>query len=132
MNQKHYFQDLNKIVDSHCHLDFQDFDKDRDKIINNAKISNVDYLLTISVNLEDFDKVHEVTQNYENIWCLIEDSKSTIPVELFTRPLARSLFAFSLIRGLCLARIPQIHKKNAAKLNGLLIICLMVRSTLRG
>ena len=69
MNQKHYFQDLNKIVDSHCHLDFQDFDKDRDKIINNAKISNVDYFLTISVNLEDFDKVYEVTQNYENIWC---------------------------------------------------------------
>ena len=69
MNQKHYFQDLNKIVDSHCHLDFQDFDNDRDKIINNAKISNVDYFLTISVNLEDFDKVHEVTQNYENIWC---------------------------------------------------------------
>ncbi|MAI59535.1 MAG: hypothetical protein CMM92_00760 [Rickettsiales bacterium] len=69
MNQKHYFQDLNKIVDSHCHLDFQDFDNDRDKIINNAKISNVDYFLTISVNLEDFDKVYEVTQNYENIWC---------------------------------------------------------------
>ena len=38
MNQKHYFQDLNKIVDSHCHLDFQDFDNDRDKIINNAKM----------------------------------------------------------------------------------------------
>ena len=69
MNQKHYFQDLNKIVDSHCHLDFQDFDNDRDKIINNAKISNVDYFLTISVNLEDFDKVYEITQNYENIWC---------------------------------------------------------------
>ena len=69
MNQKHYFQDLNKIVDSHCHLDFKDFDGDRDKIIKNAKISNVDYFLTISVNLEDFDKVHEVTQNYENIWC---------------------------------------------------------------
>ena len=37
MNQKHYSQDLNKIVDSHCHLDFKDFDSDRDKIINNAK-----------------------------------------------------------------------------------------------
>ena len=69
MNQKHYFQDLNKIVDSHCHLDFKDFDNDRDKIINNAKESNVDYFLTISVNLEDFNKVHEVTQNYKNIWC---------------------------------------------------------------
>ena len=32
-------------------------------------MTNVDYLLTISVNLEDFEKVHEVTQNYENIWC---------------------------------------------------------------
>ena len=26
-------------------------------------------ILTISVNLEDFEKVHEVTQSYENIWC---------------------------------------------------------------
>ena len=69
MNQKHYSQDLNKIVDSHCHLDFKDFDSDRDKIVNNAKLTNVDYLLTISVNLEDFEKVHEVTQNYENICC---------------------------------------------------------------
>ena len=60
---------MNKIVDSHCHLDFKDFDSDRDKIVNNAKLTNVDYLLTISVNLEDFEKVHEVTQNYENIWC---------------------------------------------------------------
>ena len=34
-------------------------------IVNNAKLTNVDYLLTISVNLEDFEKVHEVTQNYE-------------------------------------------------------------------
>ena len=69
MNQKHYFQDLNKIVDSHCHLDFKDFDDDRDKIISNAKMNNVDYFLTISVNLEDFKKVYKVTQNYENIWC---------------------------------------------------------------
>ena len=69
MNQKYYFQDLNKIVDSHCHLDFKDFDDDRDKIISNAKKTNVNYFLTISVNLEDFEKVRKVTQNYENIWC---------------------------------------------------------------
>ena len=69
MNLKHYSQDLNKIVDSHCHLDFKDFDDDRDKIVNNAKLTNVDYFLTISVNLEDFKKVYKVTQNYENIWC---------------------------------------------------------------
>ena len=69
MNQKHYSLDLNKIVDSHCHLDFKDFADDRDKIIINAKKSNVDYFLTISVNLSDFEKVHKVAQTYENIWC---------------------------------------------------------------
>ena len=69
MNQKHYSLDLNKIVDSHCHLDFKDFDDDRDKIINNAKKTNVNYFLTISVNLEDFENVHKVALNYKNIWC---------------------------------------------------------------
>ena len=69
MNQKYYSQDLNKIVDSHCHLDFKDFDDDRDKIISNAKMTNVDYFLTISVNLEDFQNVYKVTQKYNNIWC---------------------------------------------------------------
>ena len=79
MNQKHYSQDLNKIVDSHCHLDFKDFDGDRDKIVNNAKLTNVDYLLTISVNLEDFEKVHEVTQSYENIWCTTGIHPNNVP-----------------------------------------------------
>ena len=69
MNQKYYSQDLNKIVDSHCHLDFKEFDDDRDKIISKAKMTNVNYFLTISVNLEDFKNVYKVTQKYDNIWC---------------------------------------------------------------
>ena len=59
----------NKIVDSHCHLDFQDFDNDREKVILNAKMNNVDFLLGISVNLEDFEKVHKIALDNENIWC---------------------------------------------------------------
>ena len=59
MNQKPYSQDMNsKIVDSHCHLDFKDFDNDRDEVIKNAKLNNVDFLLSISVNLENFNNVH--------------------------------------------------------------------------
>ncbi len=69
MNPKLYSQDFSKIVDSHCHLDFKDFENDRDEIIKKAKMSNVDYFLTISVNLEDFENVHKVSQNYNNIWC---------------------------------------------------------------
>ena len=70
MNQKLFSQDMsNKIVDSHCHLDFEDFDNDREKVILDAKMNNVDFLLGISVNLEDFEKVHKIALNHENIWC---------------------------------------------------------------
>ena len=42
----------NKIVDSHCHLNFDDFKDDLDNVIQNAKEKDVDYMLSISVNLE--------------------------------------------------------------------------------
>ena len=68
MIQNHYFQDMNDIVDSHCHLDFKDFDKDLELILKRAK-EKVKYFLSISVNIEDFDKVYAVTKSAENIWC---------------------------------------------------------------
>ena len=67
MNQNNFFQDMNnKIVDSHCHLSFKDFDKDRDLIIENARLNNVEFLLNISVNLEDFEDIYKITEIYEN------------------------------------------------------------------
>ena len=42
----------NKIVDSHCHLNFDDFKDDLDNVIQNAKEKDVDYMLSISVNLD--------------------------------------------------------------------------------
>ncbi|MAR63484.1 MAG: hypothetical protein CMP43_00610 [Rickettsiales bacterium] len=69
MIQNHYFQDMNDIVDSHCHLDFKDFDNDLALILKRAKEKNVNYFLSISVNIEDFDKVYAVAKSAENIWC---------------------------------------------------------------
>ena len=31
----------NKIVDSHCHLDFDDYSNDLDKVIHDAKLNDV-------------------------------------------------------------------------------------------
>ena len=35
-----------KIVDSHCHLDFDDFNDDLSEVINNARQNNVEYMLS--------------------------------------------------------------------------------------
>ena len=46
----------NKIVDSHCHLDFNDFKDDIQSVLKNARINNVEYMLSISVDLDKFER----------------------------------------------------------------------------
>ncbi len=58
-----------KIVDTHCHLDFSDFQNDLNKVIENAKNNNVEYFLSISVNLDKFENIYLLTKKYKNIWC---------------------------------------------------------------
>ena len=68
MNLINYFLDMkNKIVDSHCHLNFEDFKNDLDKIIDNARKNDVEHLLSISVDLESFVEIHKISQNFFNI-----------------------------------------------------------------
>ena len=59
----------NKIVDSHCHLDFKDFDGELDEIVERAKQNAVDYMLSISVDFENFQNIHDISKRFENIWC---------------------------------------------------------------
>ncbi len=72
----------NKIVDSHCHLDFEDFTKDLDDVITNAKISDVEYMLSISVNLEKFDQIYKIAKRYNNIWCTTGVHPNNVPEKI--------------------------------------------------
>ena len=54
---------MTNIVDSHCHLDFKDFQDDLDLVIKKAYDSNVKHMLSISVNLEDFNNVYKVANS---------------------------------------------------------------------
>ncbi len=58
-----------EIVDSHCHLDFKDFENDLDEVLLRAGEKNVNHFLTISINLENFPKILKLTNNHKNIWC---------------------------------------------------------------
>ena len=71
----------NKIVDSHCHLDFDDFSNDLDEVINNARINNVEFMLSISVDLEKFEKIHKIIRNHNNIWCSTGVHPNNVPTK---------------------------------------------------
>ena len=67
------------IVDSHCHLDFKDFQDDLDLVIKKAYNSNVKHMLSISVNLEDFNNVYKVANSYDNIYCTTGIHPNNVP-----------------------------------------------------
>ncbi len=70
---------MTNIVDSHCHLDFKDFHDDLDLVIKNACDANVKHMLSISVNLEDFNNVYKVANSYDNIYCTTGIHPNNVP-----------------------------------------------------
>ena len=45
------------MIDSHCHLDFEDFDRDREEVLERMRGAGVHQAVCISVNLADFPRV---------------------------------------------------------------------------
>lgn len=59
------------LVDSHCHLDFDDFAPERDVVIARAKARGVGAMLTIGTKLSAFDGVRAIAESHENIFCSV-------------------------------------------------------------
>ena len=69
----------NKIVDSHCHLNFDDFKNDLDEIISHARKNDVEYMLSISVDFENFENIHKISKRYKNVWCSTGVHPNNVP-----------------------------------------------------
>ena len=59
------------LVDSHCHLDFPDFDKDRDDIVARAQAAGVGCMVTICTRVEKFVLIRAIAERYDNVFCSI-------------------------------------------------------------
>jgi TatD DNase family protein len=59
------------LVDSHCHLDFPDFDQDRDGIVERARAAGVDTLVTISTRVRRFAALRALTERYPRVFASI-------------------------------------------------------------
>ena len=60
-----------KIIDSHCHLDFKEFEEDFKEVLERAKNNNVIGMQTICTKISEFNKIISIADKEKNIWCSI-------------------------------------------------------------
>ena len=60
-----------QIVDSHCHINFDELHKRLPDILANAKLNQVSHMLCVSVNLEDFTQVKALADEYQHIFASV-------------------------------------------------------------
>jgi len=60
-----------QLVDSHCHINFSDLAGDLDGLMARAAAQHVDYMLCVSVNLEDFPQVRAVAERYPRVYASV-------------------------------------------------------------
>ncbi|MCR9213585.1 MAG: TatD family hydrolase [Proteobacteria bacterium] len=59
------------LVDSHCHLDFDQLSSELDAVVDRARAAGVGQMLTIGTKLREFDRVRTIAETYENIHCSV-------------------------------------------------------------
>ena len=58
----------NKIVDSHCHLNFPQFKDKLDEIVNRALDKGVSKMLTISTKLNEIRNLEDISETYSEVY----------------------------------------------------------------
>lgn len=59
------------IVDTHCHIDFPQFEGNIEQLLQEAKASDVGYLVCVSVNLDDFPNCLRLAIEHDNIFASV-------------------------------------------------------------
>ncbi len=59
-----------KLVDAHCHIDFPQFDKDRNEVIERAQKEGVAVVLS-SLNPQDFEKCLAICEKHDNVFLTV-------------------------------------------------------------
>lgn len=59
------------LVDSHCHLDFPDFESELDAIVARAEAAGVGAMLTISTRVRQFERIRAVAERFADVFCTV-------------------------------------------------------------
>ena len=59
------------LIDSHCHLDFPDFEPDLDAIVARAEAAGVGRMVTISTRVRQIETLLTITARFPNVYCSV-------------------------------------------------------------
>ena len=62
---------MSGLIDSHCHLDFPDFEADRPSFIARAQAAGVERMVTISTRVRQFARVAAIAEQFPSVWCSV-------------------------------------------------------------
>ena len=74
------------IVDSHCHLDFPDFEGEIPNLVSRAEEAGVKRMVTICTRLKNEPKVRKIAEEFNAIYY----AAGTHPMSASTEPLSNS------------------------------------------
>ncbi|WP_087001450.1 TatD family hydrolase [Rhizobium sullae] len=70
------------LIDTHCHLDFADFEEERDEIVSRAHQAGVKQMVTISTRVRKLEKLLAITEKYPSVFCSVGTHPNNADEEL--------------------------------------------------
>ncbi|MBB4232064.1 TatD family hydrolase [Rhizobium mongolense] len=70
------------LIDTHCHLDFADFEEERDDIVSRARQAGVKQMVTISTRVRKLEKLLAITEKYPSVFCSVGTHPNNADEEL--------------------------------------------------
>jgi len=58
-----------RMIDTHCHLTFRDYDDRRDAVIADARAAGVHTMITIATTCADAPRALDIATTYDNVYC---------------------------------------------------------------
>ena len=59
---------MNQIIDTHCHLDFEQFDSDRNNVISRARDQGITSIIVPAVDLDGCRRVIKMAEEYDMVY----------------------------------------------------------------
>lgn len=70
------------LIDTHCHLDFPDFDTERDELVARAHAEGVTQMVTISTRVRKLDGLLAIVDRYPSVFCSVGTHPNNAAEEL--------------------------------------------------